>query len=64
MTDTQVRYVMKDPDIIKFFSIVNHYIPNHPSNPAAQAKLEFVNLFKQYAAQGFSHKLTRTVAYN
>jgi hypothetical protein len=57
MTDTQVSDVMKDPDVFKFFSIVNHYIPNHPSNPAAQAKLEFVNLFKQYAAQGFSHEL-------
>ncbi|RHW74794.1 hypothetical protein [Colwellia sp. RSH04] len=43
--------------LLKIFTHITHYIPNHPSNPAAQAKLEFINLFKQYAAQGFSHEL-------
>lgn len=43
--------------LLKIFTQIVHYIPNHPNNPAAQAKLEFVNLFKQFAEQGFSHEL-------
>lgn len=40
---------------LSLFTLINHYIPEHSSNPAAKQKLEFVDEFKRYANEnGFA----------
>jgi len=44
--------------LLKILTPIAHYIPDHPSNPAASAKLAFVKQFKQYADEiGFANEL-------
>jgi hypothetical protein len=47
---------------LALFTLINHYIPEHSSNPAAKQKLEFVNEFKRYANEnGFAKAFLSTL---
>lgn len=67
---TAVSYIQKESFGYKsdqticaeLFTLINHYIPEHPSNPGAADKALFVQKFKEHAEQyGFSKAfLTQT----